>query len=74
MIEYWKNSDRLHMAPSGNAGARYQFLSKDKYSKIWNSRLDDKHDTYGKEHSKWLLDNYRKIKLDKKWKKYVLDK
>lgn len=71
MVNYWENSDRLHMVPSGNAGARYQFLNKDKYDRIWESRLDDSHNTYGEQHSRWLLDNYRSISLDEKWKKYL---
>lgn len=71
MIEYWKNSDALHMVPSGNAGARYQFLNRDKYDRIWKSRLDDNHNTYGRQHAKWLLDNYQKIKLDEKWRLYL---
>ena len=73
MVDYWNNGDKLHMVPSGNAGARYQFHDVEKYTKIWRERSKGGHNVYGKEHSDWFLKNYHKVTLDEKWRHHLND-
>ena len=71
MADYWNNSDKLHMVPAGNGGARKQFLSIDEYKKLWSKRAKGGHAAYFKEHSDWFLKNYHKVTVDRKWSVYL---
>jgi hypothetical protein len=72
LINYWDNKQELHMSPSGNRGAHRQFLGEDAFKETWNKHLDPNFNdkAYHAEHAEWFLENYHKITLDEKWKRY----
>jgi len=65
MLEPWKVSDQFHTI-GGNTGMYTHLWGRDEFDRIKTS--DYWKDIYSEDHSKWIEENFQKIKLDEKWK------
>jgi len=69
MLEFWNYQ---HHTLGGNSGTHMHVWSKEKRDGIINSKYWG--EEYSKEHTKWIKENYRSIKLDEKWKTQLSEK